>query len=105
MTIEEQVEDAVERLFILLNKEPTSEAEEDLQELWYDSIPVIPEILDSVEENKKALIKSLLRWIPESHMNDHTSGFIIQNKTIFDKWYNTLKLNTQNDTTTTNSVT
>lgn len=104
MTIEEQVKDAVNRLFILMNKE-TKEDEEDEGIHWFNSIPILVVTPVDAEQSKEVLINALLKWIPEAHMNDYTSGFIIQNKTVFDKWYETLKLNTQNDTSTTHSVT
>ena len=103
MTDKEQVEDAVERLFILMNKESNSDEDEGYN--WFESIPILVVTPVNPEDCKKVLIESLLNWIPESHMNDHISGFIIQHKAIFDKWYETLKLNTKNDTTTTNSIT
>jgi len=103
MTDKEQVEDA-HRLWeqLTYHLDP-----ENLEARWW-SYPVDPQ--DKTDEELK---ESLLKWLPEAHMNDHTSGFIIQHRAIFDKWYNELKeayeyflkLNTQNDTSTTHSVT
>jgi hypothetical protein len=95
MTIEEQVEDALSLWDYLV---AFSDADESYN--WFNSIPII---IDGL--NNEGIKKAMLKWIPEAYMNDHTSGFIIQNKAVFDKWYETLKLNTKNDTTTTNSIT
>ncbi len=84
MTDEEQVKDAVERLFILMNK-----TTEDESYNWFESIPVLIVTPVNAEHCKKVLIKSLLKWLPEAHINDHTNGFIIQHRSIFNKWYET----------------
>jgi len=96
MTIEEQVKDAVQKWVYLMYTKDIEHLDE-----WFNSIPV--EVIGLSSESE--VENELLKWIPESHMNDHISGFIIQHKAIFDKWYETLKLNTKNDTTTTNSIT
>jgi hypothetical protein len=96
MTDKEEVEDAVERLFKLIDNQSSN---------WFQTIPILIVTSTDIKTTKELVINSLLKWLPEAHMNDHTSGFIIQHRTIFNKWYETLKLNTQNDTSTTHSVT
>lgn len=92
MTDKEQVMDAVKRWnFLVCNKEDPE------SEYWFDSIPI------TIRGDLKQVVRDLLNWLPEAHMNDHTSGFIIQNRAVFNKWYEQLKLNTNDDMSTTNS--
>lgn len=95
MTIERQVKDAI-KIWNHLMRHPDA----DISYQWFRSLPIMTNNFSD-----DLLEKTLLEWIPESHINDYTSGFIIQNKAVFDKWYEQLKLNSQNDTTTTNSIT
>jgi hypothetical protein len=105
MTIEEQVKDAVDKLFILMSKETTDDEDEGMH--WFNSIPILIVTPVDPEQAKEVIIKSLLKWIPEQTIFER-SGFIIQNVDTFNKWYEKLKLKLKlknNDTSTTHSVT